>query len=169
MRRFLVFILAFIFCFSLSSCKKEKEKNNQIEILKGYFSSELSVVSKDGKLSFQLSEGKITVDSPKILKGTEFIITDDKISAKLSGLGNFEVDLPESFISYMYSLKNTVESVKSESFQLKNGIAFFDECSIHIESDHLIFKTENKEFIITKRTEENDKQSQSSKKSFSND
>lgn len=155
---FLAIFLAFILAF-LPSCAK-KQESNQAEIIKGYFTSEVSVVSKDGKLSFVLSDEKVTVTSKGLLQGAELYFKDGEAKAKL---GEYEISLPKTYVSSISEVFDVYKAIKSgkDSFTLENGKMLFNDSTLYLSGEELIFKTNNKEFIIKQIKDDKNEKDQS--------
>ncbi len=136
--------------FFLSSCG-EKSKNIELGILKEYFTSELSVTSKDGNVSFVFTNGEITFTKPEILRNATLTFKDGKGYTKLA---DYEIIFPESFLDSVLSLSDIYEKLQLNDFEIfkeENGKIFFEDCFLEINKDSLFFKTENNEYILTKR------------------
>lgn len=152
LKRFVSFLLfTLLVITSFSACgKKEDESEKAKELLSEFFTSTLSVTSKDGKLSFELSDGKITVNHPTILKGMEIYIEDGKIMSTLLG---HKIELPDSFMDSALTLlkaQKDFENLDFSKLEFQDGKIIFENCIIEKEENFLIFKTPSKEFIIKK-------------------
>lgn len=158
MKRLLFFLLITISLslINLTSCEGNKEKND-FDLLKDYFSTELLVSEKNDCLSFVLSNGKITVISPEILKDSEILMEEENIKIKTA---EYEIRLPEGFsgsLRSFYSLFTDVESNNFSDFKSEHGKIIFKGCELEAKEDGIILKTNDKEYILQKRTKENEK------------
>ena len=146
-------ILLLVVLFFVSCEKKESEKGE--EILKGYFSSAITVTSKNGKLSFEFEDEKIRFTQPDILKGTEVFYTGKGLTAKIHGQ---EISLPQTFASYItpiFSLSSKIKSGDTEDLKFQDNVLNWDNCELTVSENEIILKTSNKEFIV-KRNVKND-------------
>lgn len=140
----------------LTSCGDNKEKTD-FNLLKDYFGTELLVTEKNNSFSFVLSNGKATVISPKILKDAEIFMEEENIKIKTT---EYEIKLPEGFSSSLHYFYNIFQAVKSDifsDFKSEHGKIIFGNCSLEAKEDYIILKTTDKEYILQKRTKENEK------------
>ncbi|MBE6649298.1 MAG: hypothetical protein E7614_07270 [Ruminococcaceae bacterium] len=151
LRRIGLLLLSLLF---LVSCGKKEE--NKKELLKGYFSSDITITSEDGKLSFELENEKLTVTHPKMLKGTEIFYTGKGLTANIYGQ---LIDLPKSFSEIAVSILNVASRLNSgdlSDFEVKDGIIFFNDCSFEISENEIKACAGGKNFIIRKRNDKED-------------
>ncbi len=159
-RLFLGIFLIIVSVFFCSCSKGSEKQNNQTELIKGFFQSDVSVVSKDGKLSFILSNEKITVTSNGLLKNAVIYEENGELKAEILG---YKIPLPKSYISSLYSLFSVSKEIKEKDLKEliektdKNGKMSFQNATIELKEEEILFSTGEKDFIIKRTEKENDK------------
>jgi hypothetical protein len=105
-----------------------------------------------------MSDDKITLKSPEILCGEEIYIGEETASSKLKG---YEISLPAGFIkslSSIYHFRQSLSQMNPTDLKIENGTIYYESCFVKIKENEFVFKVQDKEFIITKRTDkENEK------------
>ena len=153
---FLVLVTVSLSAFCLASCGEKNETKNYT-LLKDYFGSEILVTEKYESFSFIMAGGEITFISPEILKNAKIFSAEDKLLLQTS---EYEIMLPEGFSKSIGSICKLFQTIKSgnfSDFKFENENIIFGDCQIKPEDDYIIFKTNDKEYTIQKRTKENEK------------
>ncbi len=153
MRRGIFLFIIFPFILTLFSSCGKSDSTNEAESILDLAQNEWYVVSSYDDLSFIISDDKITLKSPEILCGEEIYINGKTASSKLKG---YEISLPTGFIksiSALYNFRQRLSQMKPSDIKIENGTIYYESCFIKIKENEFVFKVQDKEFIITKRTD----------------